>query len=201
MNKLLIAVSLIVLLAGCSAPDEPTGETSPEREPQVAEAEQHPSASEEADFDSLETVRRERLREAMAQYRQEALEDDQMVNRRERLRGLREIGTAWWENEQVIAELALTDEQVATLGEAGETRLQATTAARRDLAEARRELSRAASEGDRERTEALTDQRARIQKRLQEAEEDWRRAVAAILDDDQLQQLDELYPHALERSP
>lgn len=196
MNQFLTAVSFAVLMSACSAPDDPAGETPPEREPDAVEAEQRPSAGEEADFDSLESVRRERLREAMTQHRQEALEDDQMVNRRERLRDLRSLRAAWWEDETLIADLALSDEQIEALREADEIRQQARIKVRQELAAARRDSS--GTTGD---SEAQADQRGKIQQQLQKAEDDWQRTVVAILDDDQLQQLDELYPHALGRSP
>lgn len=181
-SKRIVLVAALAL-AACSESPEP--ESEPDDHSETAEITDIGAASEE----DAET-RRERLRERMRAHREarQHARPEEPGGERERRRRL--ALRAWWDDEDMIAALALEPEQRLVLRNAAEQWRTRRVDARQKLATLQRELS---SQPDRD-AEDLLKQRERIRRELKAAGEHWQIALEATLNETQLDYLREHHP-------
>lgn len=180
-----------LMLAACSGEDESvnTGEIEmpDETAAQSGLTETAPETPEQ---------RRQRLRERMADYREETGEADTepLRQRRERMRERRDQTGRWWTDESLAAGLELSDEQISAIESAASERLKVAREVRSELTRLRRQRS-----GDLG-TEAAMDARQAARERLAQAERQWLASLHEILTDDQIEALEDQHPEALTRA-
>ncbi|MFW5926924.1 MAG: hypothetical protein ACOCSR_02640 [Wenzhouxiangella sp.] len=187
MKRLPIAVVVCLMLAACSESGEP--------EPDSASGDETPAQASGAETDQ---ARRERLREAMAAYRDQRADGEDSDSARERIRQRRLARSNWWEDESLIDEIGLAASQREALDSAAAQYRGERVDTRQALARLQRELRQAVSGSDDERIEALRARRERIREELASADERWRQAVTGILDEDQLAAVREQRPRLLD---
>lgn len=195
MYRFALVLILASSLVACG--DSPDPGPEPDDPPSTAVADE---TQESEAGRAREQERRERLREAMREHREQTAteQDDRASQQRERLRARREAATDWWKDSELAGELGLSEEQLDRIGEADKRRRQERTEARQHMLESRRGLSRALAEGDRDESRTHLDARSQAREQMAAAEDEWLRTVIDTLEGDQLERLRQLRPHALE---
>ncbi|MDZ7790190.1 MAG: hypothetical protein U5L08_06820 [Xanthomonadales bacterium] len=100
----------------------------------------------------------------------------------------------WWKNDDIVAGIGLSDQQVGDIAAARE-RLSATARqSRRTLAEAASDMRSALAEGNRERLAELVERRVAALDARARAEAEWSKRLFEVLSDDQMKALVQRYP-------
>ena len=191
-----------MLLAACSSQDD-SSESAGEAAAGAGESETPRSVTQDAG-------RREAVRDRLRELSRDGLEEgvgngpgqsaQQRPQTERRARDDRRSAppdrpaVRWWEDDETVAAIGLSDRQVDEIAAARQRLLSAARQSRRKLAEAAADMRSALAEGDRQRLGGLLEQRVAALGARARAEAEWSGRVLEILSDDQMKALAEQHP-------
>lgn len=221
IQRISVVAAIVCLLTACSqepesapaaAPPDPAPESAAsdnDPEPNLDRLVEDPQALREAMRDPerrdalIRAMRerrtsdesREEVRARLRQRREEILARQDDGERGAMLRGRRSaLRGEWWKDESIAADMELASDQTAAIAASHALLDQARIDSRQARAGSQRELLDAIARADRERVEALLDERTSASVELARAEAQWLRTLIEQLNDAQLETLARQYP-------